>query len=892
MNPILKKIILVVIFLSFTLASENIYAQAVASKNAIKAEMTVRFLNYVFWENEKNIDAFKIAFYGNEPAYFQHLKKSISNRKVRDKPLILVPIRKIEDMAEFHMLVVASNSNQPFSDIALKARGTNTLVVSEQSENQIHMMVNFLQSNENTLSFEVNKSNILLEDISISDDILLIGGTELDVATLYREIEVQFSNLINEFDLTKEKSVLANIELSRNQELLSKAQKELSETSRNLKTVNNTLLLQKTTITDQETAIGEQNTLIAAQMQNLADAVASANQNRNTLRAQAEQLNESSDKIRTQEQRVKSNNFLLQKQQDRLADLTENTSLQSDIIRDQKQLLYVSVIALSIFVILVFWLYRTSQDRARISRELFKRGEALEEEVKDRTAAAVASEIHFRALSESSPVGVYQTDINGNCSYVNERWCEYSGLTREQAVGLGWLNAMHPDDRAQMTHPSEPNLQTDPIFNAEHRYCSPTGEERWLVGRCEIERDINGDPQGFIGTVTDITDHKSLQEQVRRTQKMDALGLLTGGIAHDYNNMLAIIIGYAELLQFKLDDQPELLNYADQIAHASNRGATLTKKLLSFSKNSPSDARQLDVNKILTHQFQMLEKTLTPRIILKLELGENLWPVFLDEGELEDALVNISINAMHAMDRGGTLTIQTRNVGIEDLNHPMLKKNPGDYVLLSFSDTGCGMDENSIKKIFDPFYSTKGSQGTGLGLTQVYSFTERSNGVITVDSVLDAGTNISMYFPRHSKQRNVEPAMSDLETDDSRGTETILVVDDEIALLELASEILTSEGYLAICVNDAKQALLTLETTAVDLLLSDVVMPDIDGYQLARTVEDMYPSVKIQLVSGFNDEKQEHNVNSILKRNLLQKPYRSKVLLDRVRRLLDNERLN
>jgi PAS domain S-box-containing protein len=880
--PLLKKILTFLTILHIAVWSNTLYAQS-ASKEAIKAEMTVRFVNHVFWKDEKNINSFRIGFLGTEPAYFENLKKAIANRLVRNKPLVLVPVSDSESSLDFQVLIVAAKTKAPFSDIALKVRETNTLVVSDQNEDQIHTMINFVHSEHNTLSFEINRSNILLEDLSISDDILLIGGTELDIAHLYRKLEMELSDLNTEFEITKGKSLNANIQLARSHEQLTDAHVNLESTSLDLQAVNETLLTQKDTISKQKN-------VIKTRQIDLRKAIASAERNRSILRHQVEQLRESSEKIREQKENVNNNELLLQEQQKNLAALKMDINLQSDTIRGQEQLLLTSLIVLAVFLILVFWLYRTSQDRARISRELFKRGEALEEEVRQRTAAAVNSERHYRALSESSPVGVFQTDIHGNCSYVNERWCEYSGLTRQQAMGIGWLNALHPDDRSKLADPKAPNLKTEKIFNSEYRYCSTNGKERWLVGHCEMEHNSDGVLQGYIGTVTDITDQKQLEEQVRRTQKIDALGLLTGGVAHDYNNMLAIIIGYAELLQLKLFEKPDLLNYVDQIAHASKRGATLTKKLLSFSKHSPSDAKKLDVNQLITHQCQMLEKTLTPRIILNMELDETLWPVWLDEGELEDALVNISINAMHAMEHGGTLTIQTQNIKNSDLgDHPKFQNCKDDYILLSLADTGCGVSKESLEKLFDPFYSTKGSQGTGLGLTQVYNMVERSNGIIAVESVLDEGTKFFLYFPRHIKEEITEPIVSEVETSDFHGTESVLIVDDEPALLMLASEVLTRAGYRTTCVSNAQDALTTLKTASIDLLLTDVVMPGIDGYQLALTVQKMYPNIKIQLVSGFSDEKTGKDTNNYLTKELLRKPYRSKALLQRIRTILDQE---
>lgn len=252
----------------------------------------------------------------------------------------------------------------------------------------------------------------------------------------------------------------------------------------------------------------------------------------------------------------------------------------------------------------------------------------------------------------------------------------------------------------------------------------------------------------FIGSCQDLTFIKQQEEQLRHAQKMDALDQLIGGIAHDYNNMLAVILGYAELLEEGLSTQLELARYVHEILHAGERGTKLTGKILAFSRQAVLDASVLDINALLRGQRLMLEKTLTVRITLVFDLAEQLWPVWLDKGELEDAIVNMSINAMHAMDGSGHLTIRTRNEPLSVLDAQTLPLDAGDYVLLSITDTGCGMDDKTKEKIFDPFFSTKGDKGTGLGLSQVYGFMQRSGGAIQVYSKSGQGSRFALYFPR------------------------------------------------------------------------------------------------------------------------------------------------
>ena len=398
----------------------------------------------------------------------------------------------------------------------------------------------------------------------------------------------------------------------------------------------------------------------------------------------------------------------------------------------------------------------------------------------------------------------------------------------------------------------------------------------------------NRKQQQFIVSMQDLTHAQQQEEQLRRSQKMDALGKLTGGIAHDFNNMLGVIMGYADLLQASIQDQPKLEKYADEIFRAGERGAQLTEKLLGFSRQKIAAAEQLSINATLQNQKHMLAKSITPRITLTYNLAEDLWLTYIDNGDLSDAVLNISINAMHAMHEGGQLSIATQNEHINEFDAVLNGLSKGDYVLLSISDTGCGMDQETQEKIFDPFFSTKGELGIGLGLSQVYGFVERSKGSIKIYSEPGRGTRLNLYFPRHhdidatANNKTNSPLSAT-----PNGEETILVVDDEAALLNLSTEIFSQQGYKVIPVATGQQALEVLKNTPVNLLLSDVIMPEMDGYQLAATAQALYPELKIQLASGFTDDRNNDKLSENLTKNIIQKPFNIKEVLLKIRSLLD-----
>jgi len=501
------------------------------------------------------------------------------------------------------------------------------------------------------------------------------------------------------------------------------------------------------------------------------------------------------------------------------------------------------------------------------------------------------------AALEAAVKGVVITDQDGNIQWVNNAFTKITGYSKTEAIGE--TSRLYKSDEQSASfydgmwqtilagnewHGELINKRKDGTLYPEELSISPLFDENGKVTR-------------FIAIKQDITERQLTEKTLRRSQKMDALGKLTGGVAHDFNNMLGIVLGYTELLgdalsqdEFDAATRLRLKNYVDEIKRTGERGAKLTGKLLSFSKYKPAIEETVDINRVLLEQQQMLDKTLTARISLVLDLPDSIWPVKLDSGDLEDAVLNMSINAMHAMHAiktNGQLTIRSSNEKIDAFTAKSLELSPGEYVLLSVIDTGCGMDKMTKEHIFEPFFTTKENFGTGLGLAQVYGFVQRSGGAIRVYSEPGQGTRLMLYFPRCNSLPLDDASIDNEKITSYTGTETILIVDDEPALLKLSSAILSSQGYEVCCADGASRALEVLESKKVDLLFSDVIMPEMDGYQLAAVVSKKYPAVKIQLASGFTDNRQSHLENDTLSQNILHKPYASQTLLKRVRDLLD-----
>jgi len=406
------------------------------------------------------------------------------------------------------------------------------------------------------------------------------------------------------------------------------------------------------------------------------------------------------------------------------------------------------------------------------------------------------------------------------------------------------------------------------------------------VSVAELTSDING-KRRFVGTCSDMTLYKQQEEQLHQSQKMKAVGKLTGGIAHDFNNILGIIIGYTELLKTKLADNPDMTKYVDEVKIAGERGTKLTKKLLSFSSQRPPETTIVDINTILKEEQDMLKKAMTAQINIKFNLEEPLWKISIDDNDLEDAIINMCLNSMHAMKMEGEITIETANEMIDNSKGSLLNLPKGEYVTLSVIDTGCGIKESDHNRIFEPFFTTKADNSSGLGLSQVYGFMKRSNGKVTVKSQSGKGASFTLYFPRYDDSHTITTNDDTSNVSILKGTETVLIIDDEPALLDVTAEILRQNGYKVFTANNADEALIILERESIALVLSDVVMPGMNGYQLTELIKLNHPHIQIQLASGFNDSHNLNMYDSNLHKNLLQKPFQSQTLLKRVRDLLD-----
>ncbi len=503
------------------------------------------------------------------------------------------------------------------------------------------------------------------------------------------------------------------------------------------------------------------------------------------------------------------------------------------------------------------------------------------------------SELNFRSLVTNAPYGICRCDAEGKLLDVNPAFLELLGYSSsEQLIGQP-VHSLYAD--ADQWFELADLLRTGtPIKGLTAEWKRKEGSTTGVrVSGRSVTTNGDDKDRAFELFAEDITERRALEQQLRQSQKMEAVGRLAGGIAHDFNNLLMVISGYSEFLLERLGSQPELRSPAQEIASAAERASSLTRQLLAFSRKQMLAPKTVYLNSIVTENLKMLTRMIGEDIDLVMHPAENLWPVRADSGQIEQVIMNLAVNARDAMPSGGKLTIEAANVSLDEeyarLHAPL---RPGDYVMLALSDTGAGMDAETQSHIFEPFFTTKGPKGTGLGLSTVYGIIKQSGGYIWVQSEVGKGTTFRIYLPRVAATG--EPAVPQVAVAEQLravepGTETILLVEDEANLRYLARQFLEKQGYKVIEAADGAVAMqiAVAHEGVIHLLLTDVIMPGMNGRELAQRISEIRPNVKVLYMSGYTENVVGHDGTLDAGVRLLQKPFNLRDLKSKVREVLD-----
>jgi PAS domain S-box-containing protein len=501
------------------------------------------------------------------------------------------------------------------------------------------------------------------------------------------------------------------------------------------------------------------------------------------------------------------------------------------------------------------------------------------------------SEADFRSLMQEAPYGIYRVTKGGKLLHVNPALIRMLGYDSEQEfLSRDFTTDVYRDPFARARLIQE-YWQGKDFREVETEWKKKNGQiiTVRLSGRPVV---ANGaDLEYFEVFAEDITERRNLERQLLQSQKMDAIGRLAGGIAHDFNNLLGVILGHSEVLDERLGHDPRMHKSAEAIRSAAERAAALTMQLLAFSRKQMVQPKIIDLNAALMEMEKLMRRVINEDIEMVLKPTPSLGRVKIDPGQLDQVIMNLVVNARDAMPRGGKLILQTQDAELDD---PYVNQHigsvAGSYVMFSVSDTGTGMDEETLSHIFEPFFTTKEQgKGTGLGLSTVYGIVKQANGYVMPYSELGHGTTMKIYLPRALHAVDLQSA-APVEPI-PYGAETVLLVEDENALRELTRTILEQAGYLVLEAAGGDQACQIVRETPgkIDLLLTDVVMPGVSGKELAKRVKGNRPALKILYMSGYADDVVAHNGIVAQGTVLIQKPFTKRTLLTRVRQSLDEK---
>jgi PAS domain S-box-containing protein len=549
----------------------------------------------------------------------------------------------------------------------------------------------------------------------------------------------------------------------------------------------------------------------------------------------------------------------------------------------------------------------TLAGQAAIALENGRLYDVVRQELADRKRAEEElreSEERFALAVRGSDAGVWDWDIRNHTLYWSPRLKELLGYADDELdVDFDTFEShLHPDDREHTAAAIETHLKDRALYHVEQRLRTRSGEYRWFLARGQALWDEAGNPVRMVGSTTDITERKRLEDQLVQAQKMEAVGRLAGGVAHDFNNLLTVIHLSTRLLERKLHAEDPLWPHVQRIQDAGRRAANLTKQLLAFSRREIIEPKVLNLNDLLSELSRMLVRLIGEDIELVTALAKDLWPVYTDPTQMEQVIMNLAVNARDAMPTGGKLTLETANVVLDAAYAAThLEVEPGEHVMFAVSDTGTGMGDEVKAHLFEPFFTTKErGRGTGLGLATVFGIVKQNRGHIWVYSELGQGTAFKIYLPKAGMPKAGMPGASEgarapsaLPAADAapsvRGSETLLLVEDEAEVRELVQNILLAQGYRVLVAQDGVEALQVARAHEgpIHLLVTDVVMPRMSGKALADQLRSSHPEMQVLYTSGYTDNAIVHYGVLAAGVHFLSKPFDLETLARKVRNLLD-----
>ncbi|MBB6093681.1 PAS domain S-box-containing protein [Povalibacter uvarum] len=524
-----------------------------------------------------------------------------------------------------------------------------------------------------------------------------------------------------------------------------------------------------------------------------------------------------------------------------------------------------------------------------LSRQLSELDESFERRLDERTEAMRGNELQFQQLVAGvADYAIYMLDRNGYVASWNPGAERIKGYTAAEIIGQHF-SAFYTDDDREINKPQKALAiaASEGKYEAEAWRVRKDGTRFWASVLIDAIRNKAGDIVGFAKVTRDMTEKRAMQEQLHQSQKMEAIGQLTGGVAHDFNNLLTVILGNLDTISRRMSGTDQrLLRAVDHAMQGAERAATLTRQLLAFARRQPLNPKPTDLNRLVISMGDLLHRMLREDIVVDRQLDKDLWFVEVDTHQLESALLNLAVNARDAMIQGGKLTIETTNLHLAERRGEI---PAGDYVLICVTDTGCGMTSEVMERAFDPFFTTKPiGEGTGLGLSQVFGFMRQSGGHVRLHSEAGQGTTVRLYLPRlMGGAPVVDPQPANVAVP-AQANETVLVVEDDDDVRTYSADTLRELGYRVLEAHDGTSALKVLEHhPEIRLLFTDVGLPGINGRELVNAARRKRPDLRVLFASGYERSTLMHDGRLDPGVELLTKPFSRSQLASRIRAVLD-----
>lgn len=502
------------------------------------------------------------------------------------------------------------------------------------------------------------------------------------------------------------------------------------------------------------------------------------------------------------------------------------------------------------------------------------------------------SEKRYREILDEIDDGYYEVDLKGTILFFNTSLCEILGYAPDELLGMNYQALLDASNVGKVFSLFNHVFSTGDVIKAtDWELVRKDGTRRIVETSIALIRDEDAKPSGFRGIARDVTEQKRLQEQFIQSQKIETIGQLAGGIAHDFNNMLTPIMGYTELLLTKVAPDDPMRLSLEHIYLSAQRSRDLVRQLLAFARKQTLEMKALDLNSVILGFEQILRRTLHENVLLHVNLAPTLPTILADAGQIEQIIINLSVNAQDAMPDGGTLCIETREVYLDETYVKMHKDGTvGLHVMLAISDTGTGMDAATLQKAFEPFFTTKAQgKGTGLGLSTVYGIAKQHGGYITAYSEPGHGTTFRIYFPVHGAPM-AEASKETARQENLFGTETILVVEDQSEVRDLIVNILKGYGYTVLEAADGQEALRKAQSYpgTIHILVTDIILPDVNGRDLHRQLEPLREGMKVLFMSGYTADVISSSQLLQTKGHFIQKPFSLHDFLSRLRQALED----